>query len=84
MENDWFTKICCALAANQKGRIWSDGEYIYCQDEAAAETVADLIECLYAMDGKLIQLATGFYDPTEDKRNGEQDRFTGWYYVAAD
>lgn len=49
MKNDWFEKICHALPISPERRIWSDGEQIYCKDEAAAETVAELIECLYMM-----------------------------------
>ena len=43
MKNDWFEKICHALPISPERRIWSDGEQIYCKDEAAAETVAELI-----------------------------------------
>lgn len=32
-------------------------------------------------DGEEILINTGYYDPEEDKRNGEEDRYTGWYYV---
>lgn len=26
----------------------------------------------------------GYYDPEEDKRNNEEDRYTGWWYVKID
>lgn len=29
------------------------------------------------------EVNTGYYDPEEDKRNNEIDKFTGWYYVNA-
>ena len=29
------------------------------------------------------EVNTGYYDPEEDKRNNEVDKFTGWYYVTA-
>ena len=82
MKNDWFEKICHALPISPERRIWSDGEQIYCKDEAAAETVAELIECLYMMDGKCLQTHTVYYDPAEDQCNGEIDEYSGWYYVS--
>ena len=29
------------------------------------------------------EVNTGYYDPTQDERNNEVDKFTGWYYVNA-
>ena len=43
-----------------------------------------LLELLYRKDGEEILINTGYYDPEEDKRNGEEDRYTGWYYVNVD
>ena len=28
-----------------------------------------------------VKTHAGYYDPEEDKRNGEEDRYTGWWYV---
>ena len=55
-----------------------------CKTERAAKAVADILELLYRKDGEEILINTGYYDPEEDKRNGEEDRYTGWYYVNVD
>ena len=48
------------------GKIWSDGEQLLTETESAANTLADLIDLVddYCT-------TTGYYDPDEDKRNGE-------------
>lgn len=64
--------------------IWSDGIEILCKTEELAEMIADLLELLYRENGIDCKVNTGYYDPEEDKRNGEEDRYTGWYYVNID
>lgn len=43
--------------------------------------LADLFEQLYRSQSEEVVVNTVFYDPAEDKRSGEEDRFTGWWYV---
>ena len=43
--------------------------------------MADRIEELYRKQGEDVMLSTGYYDPEEDKRNGEEDEYTGYWYV---
>ena len=72
-----------ALPDYSEGNIWSDGTEILCKTAEAADAIRDLIELLYrAEDGKDLHFITGYYDPAEDRTNGEEDRYTGWWYVA--
>ena len=81
---DWMEMIVNALPDYPDGIIWSDGEEILVKTESAADTIADLIEALYRAQGEEILINTGSYDPEEDKRNNEEDRYTGWWYVNID
>lgn len=82
---DYMELFCEALPDYSEGNIWCDGGIeILCKTESAAQAVADLLELLYRKDGEEILINTGYYDPEEDKRNGEEDRYTGWYYVNVD
>ena len=79
---DYFPRCCEALPDYSESPIWSDGAYeILCDTESGAEAVASHLESLYRADGEEIRLVTGYYDPEEDERNHETDRYTGWYYV---
>lgn len=78
---DWFSTFCDRLRDYSDGEIWSAGDELLCRTESAANTLADLLEQLYRTDGKEVTICTGYYDPKEDERNGEEDRFTGWWYV---
>lgn len=78
---DWFDEICKRLRDYSGGDIWSAGDEILCKTESAADAIADLIESLYRSDDEEVMVNTGYYDPEEDERNGEVDRFTGWWYV---
>lgn len=85
MDNiDWMSIICEALPDYSEGKIWSDGIEILVKTESVADTVADLIESLYRLQGEEVLVNTGYYDPEEDKRNNEEDRYTGWWYVNID
>lgn len=85
MDNiDWMLIICEALPDYSEGKIWSDGSEILVKTESAADTVADLIESLYRLQGEEVLVNTGYYDPEEDKRNNEEDRYTGWWYINID
>lgn len=78
---DWFTEIAERLRDYSEGDVWGTGDEILCRTESAADAIADLIESLYRADDEDILVCTGYYDPDEDARNGETDRFTGWWYV---
>lgn len=80
-KTDWLSEISNRLRDYSDGDVWSAGDEILCKTESAADTLADLLWQLYRSQDEDVVITTGFYDPEEDKRNGEQDRFTGWWYV---
>lgn len=57
--------------------VWADDDQFLCKTEAAANSIADLIDSMY---GESV-CCTGYYDPAEDERNGEVNQYTGWHYV---
>ncbi len=61
---------------NIKHGIHFAGDELLCKTETQAEGIADFLEDLGFED-----VRTGYYDPEEDKRNGEVDQYTGWYYI---
>lgn len=81
---DWMEMIVNALPNYPDGIIWTDEDEILVKTESAANTIADLIEALYRAQGEEILVNTGSYDPEEDKRNNEEDMYTGWWYVNID
>lgn len=82
---DWIGMIVNALPDYSDGIIWSDGgAEILVKTESAANTIADLVEALYRLQGEEVLVNTGHYDPEEDRRNNEEDRYTGWWYVNID
>lgn len=81
---DWFNVISERLRDYSDGDIWSDKYEIMCKTQAVADALADMFECLYGSQGEEILVNTGYYDPVEDKKNGELDRYTGWWYVNID
>ena len=79
---DQMEMIVNALTDYSDGIIWSDGgAEILVKTESAANTIADLVEALYRLQGEEVLVNTGYYDPEEDRRNNEEDRYTGWWYV---
>lgn len=78
---NWFQEIASKLRDYSDGAVWSAGDEILCKTGSAADALADLLWQLYRSQGEDVVITTGFYDPEEDSRNGEQDRFTGWWYV---
>jgi hypothetical protein len=78
---NWFQEITDRLRDYSEGDVWSDGNEILCKTESAADALADMFECLYMAQDEDILINTGYYDPEEDKRNNEEDRYTGWWYV---
>lgn len=77
---DWMSEFVSRIAGD-KSDIWSDGTEILCKTESAADAIASLIEKLYESQGEEVFVSTGYYDPEEDKQNGEEDDYTGWWYV---
>lgn len=74
--------LCQSLQDNEKYNrhgFWSDGYEILCKTEAQAETLANFLE-----DMGFDYVTTGYYDPEEDERNNDVDRYTGWWYVNID
>lgn len=78
---DWFELISERLRDYSEGDVWSTVDELLCRTEDAANTLADMLEQLYASQGESVVINTGYYDPDEDRRNGEEDRHTGWWYV---
>ena len=81
---EWFDVIAERLRDYSEGDIWSSGDEILCKTEAVADALADMFECLYGAQDEEILINTGYYDPVEDEKNGEVDRYTGWWYVNID
>ena len=79
---NWIELINERLRDYSEGDVWSNFcDEIMCRSESAANAFADLIEQLYRSQGEEVTVYTGYYDPQEDKRSGEEDRCTGWWYV---
>lgn len=78
---NWFEEIIDRLRDYSEGNIWSSGDEILCKTEEVADALADMFECLYRAQDEEILVNTGYYDPVEDERNREVDRYTGWWYV---
>lgn len=81
---NWMEMIVNALPNYPDGTIWTDEDEILVKTESAANTIADLIEALYRAQGEEVLVNTGYYDTEEDKRNNEEDRYYGWWYVNID
>lgn len=82
---DWMEMIINSLPDYSDGIIWSDGgTEILVKTESAANTIADLVTLLYKMQGEDVLINTGYYNPEEDRKNNEEDRYTGWWYVNID
>ena len=78
-----FNEICNQLPKkphefNGRTTIWAVEDEILCNNEDVVEIIADFLEHM-----GFGEVNTGYYDPEEDKRNNEVDKFTGWYYVTA-
>lgn len=81
---DWFHIIVSRMRDYSDGDVWSDGSEILCKTESGADAISDLLFQLYADKGERPVIQTGYYDPEEDRRNGEEDYCTGWWYVTID
>ena len=78
---NWFTEIANRLRDYSEGDIWTNGDEILVKTESAADAIADMFETMYKSQGEEILVNIGYYDPVEDEKNGEVDRYTGWWYV---
>ena len=78
---DWYGTTCMRLRDYSDGDVWSDGEIILCKTKEGADAICDLLWKLYRSNAEEIAFTTGYFDPEEDARQGEEDRYTGWYYV---
>lgn len=56
------------------GGLWTDGDEILGGEEAI-NRMADIL------DARGYAACTGYYDPEEDKKNGETDSVTGYWYL---
>lgn len=82
MKMRWFEIIAERLRDYSEGEVWCDGgDIIMCRTESIADAIEDLLRQLYSSQNEDITICTGYYDPDEDRRNGEEDRCTGWWYV---
>lgn len=83
---NWWKIIMetAAVVPAKRTTYWTDNEEILCKSEEIAETIANMIETLYWMDGEKVSIQTGYYDPKEDEDEGKADEYTGWWYVVMD
>lgn len=65
-----------AKLGDTKHGIHFEENELLCKTKTQAEGIADLFEDLGFQD-----VRTGYYDPKEDEKNNEVDKYTGWYYV---
>lgn len=63
--------------------FWTDGTEILCPTETECEIVADFLRDILN-EYEDIDVHTGYYDPFEDAKSGEQDDHTGFYYIDFD
>ena len=78
---DWYGTMCMRLRYYSDRDVWSDGEMILCKTKEGADAICDLLWQLYRSNDEDITFTTGYFDPEEDARQGDEDRYTGWYYV---
>lgn len=60
--------------------FWSNGDLILCPSEYDCETVASFLEDVLREVSSVI-IKTGYFDPFDDIRSGEQDDLTGFWYI---
>ena len=83
---DWITIIAEQLGYHPENEFWAnrDNKEILCKTKEKAETVACLIQLLYASQGEIVMPDIGYYDPEEDRRVGEEDEYTGCWSIMID
>lgn len=60
---------------NKNYHVKYDKSMIVSKDETTVNRIADML------DSMGFDAVTGYFDPEEDKRSGEVDSLTGYYYV---
>ena len=66
---------CSLEAPNTHGYVKYDKSMIVSKDETTVNRIADML------DSMGFDAVTGYFNPEEDKRSGEVDSLTGYYYV---
>lgn len=61
--------------------FWTDGDMILCPSETECEIVASFLEDVLREWEGSTQVITGWFDPFEDARNGEEDDYSGFNYI---
>lgn len=64
--------------------MWSENGCIYVLDEEVCDFMTDWIEVHCKMNGEKLDgygISTMYYDPLDDLRSGEIDKYTGWYSI---
>lgn len=60
--------------------FWTDGSIILCPSEYDCECLACFLEDAFREISNC-SINTGYFDPFEDAKSGEQDDFTGFWYI---
>lgn len=63
---------------------WTNGDFVLCSENDDAERLADYLEYSSYSIGENLTVMTGYYDPEEDRKSGEVDECTGYWYVCLD
>jgi hypothetical protein len=70
-----FNDILENIAENDAGKFKVTDDEILCKTETESDVIYDFLQALG------LDVVSGYYDPKIDKRNGEVDELTGYYYV---
>lgn len=65
---------------NDDPGFWTNGDEILCPSKIEADIVCQFLSDIFMEYGNFT-LVTGWYDPFEDQRTGEQDECTDFCYV---
>lgn len=72
-----FSDILENIEANDlHGRFKTTDCEILCKTQMESDIIYDFLQSLG------IDVVSGYYDPEIDRRNGETDELTGYYYVS--
>ena len=61
--------------------FWSNGEEILCPTHIECDIIATFLSDVFAEYPERPIIQTGYYDPAEDARNGETDKYSGFHYI---
>ena len=78
-ERVWIKLIAKACELSETGTIpmWTDGSELLVSEENLCNALADALDRTW--DDHPVR--TSHYDPAEDLRSGEVDRYTGWWCI---